>query len=301
MTDVDTMNYTMSSAIESHITQCVILIQSVFRRWRDRKLIMNSYAQFEDLCKEVEHNINASFKFGFQRQYKTDVSFPIVGKVEIEDIMSGMKLFVNRDIFSPYASTAKSSLLHRQEHLSLQGSQPPILNKIIEQDFEPTSSLAKAPVKVTLPQQIEPTSVFNLTSVERSTSYHDEDILTDEQSNNDNGDRNDKSSSYSNNESEMEERSSTGIRSSSSAASRERVSAVDISISKDQKTSSHVDVDIAKSSLNETCSDKDIDIINSAKPTWNQMSIEELKQEEKWLEKAIIARIRYLRKDDENW
>ena len=169
-----TSNNTVTSAIELHITQCVTLIQSVFRRWRDKRLIMNSYAQFEDLCKEVEHNINASLKLGFQ-QYRTEVSLPAVGRVQIDDVMNGMKLFVNRDIFSPYAFTARSSLLHRQKHQLLQRSQPPHLNEIRKLPSSFVEKLTPHPSS----QPIKPRNVFDLTSIEGSTSCHEEDVLMD--------------------------------------------------------------------------------------------------------------------------
>ena len=151
----------VTEVVENHIIRCVTLIQSVFRRWRDKKLIINSYSQFKALCKEVEHNINATFKRGFQRQYRADVSFPAVGKVEIEDTMNGMKLFARRDIFSPYTSTAKSSLLHRHEQHLQNRSLPPPPNEGNERQSKLlSSSVLEESVKLMSQQLIEPRSVL---------------------------------------------------------------------------------------------------------------------------------------------
>ena len=123
-------------------------------------------------------------------------------------------------------------------------------------------------------------------------------------SSNDGGDHDDQMS-CSKDEVGVEDRFSAEIRLSSSVISREAASIVNTSANMERKISSSPEdsgtEDAATSNSNGACIDKDIDVVKPGNTTLKEMSIEELKEEERWLEKAIIARIRYLKKDDENW
>ena len=273
---VNTNTTDIITNVEAHITHCVTLIQSVFRRWRDKKLILNAYAQFEVLCKEVEYNINASFKHGFQKQYRTEVKFPTAGNPQFVDIMDGMKLFMDRNIFTPYTSTAKSSLLYQQQQRrQQQQAQSCELHKINKTDREIPALLAEKSI-------LSPSrSVFNLTSIERSTSYHEDDVFIDVHSSS----------------------SSSGSSSSSSNVgdvANAVVNTNDRIYSGDGDSSSSASEDGAVVNASHVEGDKitsDTDTPDNKKSSLKDMCIEELKQEERWLEKAIIARIRYLKKD----
>ena len=149
-----------------------------------------------------------------------------------------------------------------------------------------------------------------MTSIENSTSYNEGEIIINVNTSNnsdfdkevdvkqsDNINRN-ITDTY--NEIGEQEKVSVGVRSSFSTTSEEGF-LVDVC---DSKISSDVDMEVinsAQSNSNKASLSTDEDKTDRMKIKLKAMSLEELKEEETWLEKAIVARIKYLKKDEQNW
>ena len=259
--------------MEGYVTGCVTLIQASYRKWRDIRLMRAVKEDFLDICKEIEHSIKSENSV----QYKSEVSFDSIGSTRFHETVDEVPLF--QDTLLHYAALA--SARRQQNTLLVESLESKAGEEISENEAtsenhmildtqkqrrdlqnceEPTMSSSSNIEKM------KSSGVFSLTAIDRD-SFALEDIGFFEP---------DGVHTVSDNDETYKQIPPLA----QTAESSQNVAAGD-------------NVDVLREGV-------DGEIKSGPMTSYSTMTLEDLRKEEKWLEKAILARIKHLTKSDEN-